>query len=135
MLNSIPSEIQEKVRQILKSELKSFSFSGGGCINNGGRLSTSNGDIFIKWNDRRIFPGMFEAEAKGLKLLRDANTLHIPQVVSVGETNDHQFILLEFVEQRAKQNNYWQELGEGLSELHRNTSPAFGLDHNNYIGS
>jgi protein-ribulosamine 3-kinase len=135
MLNSIPSEIQEKVRQILKSELKSFSFSGGGCINNGGRLSTSKGDIFIKWNDRKIFPGMFEAEARGLKLLRDTNTLHIPNVVSVGETNDHQFILLEFIEQRTKQNSYWQELGEGLGKLHRTTSPTFGLDHDNYIGS
>ena len=135
MLNSIPAEIQEKVRQLIKSELKSFSFSGGGCINNGGRLSTTNGDIFIKWNNRKTFPAMFEAEAKGLKLLRDTNTLHIPDVVAVNETNDHQFILLEFVEQRTKQSSYWQELGEGLSKLHRNTSPTFGLDHNNYIGS
>lgn len=135
MLNSIPPEIQEKVRQIINSELKSFSFSGGGCINNGGRLSTANGDIFIKWNDRKTFRGMFEAEAKGLKLLRNTNTLHIPDVVAVDETNNYQFILLEFIEQRAKQSNYWQELGEGLSKLHRNTSAFFGLDHNNYIGS
>ena len=56
-----------------------FSPASGGCINNGGRLSTSEGAFFLKWNDAARYPGMFEAEAKGLELLRSTDLLEIPQ--------------------------------------------------------
>jgi protein-ribulosamine 3-kinase len=135
MLNSIPAEVREQTTSTLNASLRSFSFSSGGCINQGGKLSTSSGDYFIKWNDRRKFPRMFEMEAKGLALLRSANAVDIPRVVAIGETEDYQSILLEFVEQKAKKPDYWEVLGAGLATLHKKTSPTFGLNHDNYIGS
>jgi protein-ribulosamine 3-kinase len=135
MIPSLPPEIQDRVSEILRTSLTSFSFSSGGCINNGGRLATSAGNYFIKWNNRKKFPGMFNAESKGLKLLAETRTLYIPQVLLQGEAGDHQFIVLEFVEEKPKRKDYWETLGEGLSEMHRKTCPTFGLDHDNYIGS
>jgi fructosamine-3-kinase len=32
-------------------------------------------------------------------------------------------------------NLYWIELGRGLANIHKNRSPTFGLNHDNYIGS
>jgi protein-ribulosamine 3-kinase len=135
MLNSIPAEVREQTTTTLSASLKSFAFSGGGCINQGGKLSTSSGDYFIKWNDRRNFPRMFEMEAKGLALLRNANAIDIPRVIGIAETENYQCILLEFVEQKAKKPDYWEALGTGLATLHKKTSPTFGLNHDNYIGS
>lgn len=135
MIASIPIAIQHELETLLKAELKTFSFCSGGCINNGGKLVTSKGDYFLKWNDREKFPKMFEAEASGLKLLARPEVIRIPEVILSGEADHWQFLLLEFIDEKGKSSSYWQNLGTQLAELHRNTSDHFGLDHNNYIGS
>jgi protein-ribulosamine 3-kinase len=115
--------------------VKGFSFSGGGCINHGGRLETNEGAFFLKWNDANRFPGMFEAEAKGLELLQKPGALFIPNVIGVSERQNYQFLLLDFVDQKQRSGNYWNNLGEQLATLHGISSKTYGLDHNNYIGS
>jgi protein-ribulosamine 3-kinase len=139
MLSHIPSSVLEGVQRLLKIDdsavLKDFSFSGGGCINRGGKLSTSYGNFFLKWNDVGRFPNMFIAESKGLQLLNQQNVIRIPHVIGVGEEGSFQFLLLEFIEQKSPTKNYWQQLGERLANLHRQQAAKFGLDHNNYIGS
>ena len=135
MVTSIPSDIQQKAETLVGATLRSFTFTSGGCINNGGRLSTSAGEYFLKWNEREKYPGMFAAEARGLSMLRKVNALRIPSVISTGETGEHQFLLLEYIDEKPKQKDFWEALGEGLAKQHRLTSPTFGLDHDNYIGS
>jgi fructosamine-3-kinase len=141
MIHSLPINIQSAVQKLLHEKylrsvtLESFSFVGGGCINNSGRLHTSIGVFFIKWNDVRKFPGMFEAEAKGLTRLAAANAIDVPKVIGYGKAVSYQFILIEFVESVSRSKKYWAQLGDQLAALHRNTSHNFGLDHQNYIGS
>lgn len=115
--------------------LEKFFPCGGGCINNGGKLVTSIGSFFIKWNDAKRYPGMFDAEAKGLALLAESNSIRIPKVVGSAEHDSFQFIILEFIESRARSNEHWEILGRSLARLHKNSSSLFGLDHDNYIGS
>jgi fructosamine-3-kinase len=138
MISRIPPAVLEGVKTSLNiddSAFKGFSFASGGCINQGGKLKTTLGDFFLKWNDIKKFPGMFEAESKGLKLLREKNTIRIPEVIGFGESEGHQFLLLEFIEEKFRQKKYWQHLGNKLASLHRRSSDLFGLDHDNYIGS
>jgi protein-ribulosamine 3-kinase len=42
---------------------------GGGCINDAFRVESTAGVFFVKYNDVKRYPGMFESEAKGLRLL------------------------------------------------------------------
>lgn len=116
-------------------ELLEFSFSGGGCINQGGRLKTIAGTFFLKWNSSKKFPSMFSAEANGLRLLKNADAIDIPSVIGVGEDEEQQFILLDYIEQRPQVQSYWKDLGSRLARLHKSTDVQFGLDHDNYIGS
>lgn len=132
---NLPSVIEEALQKSLGLALKSFSPASGGCINNGGKISTSQGDLFIKWNDARKFPGMFETEAKGLKLLASADCIHVPSVVCVSVCDPYQFMVLEHIGQARPSAMYWRDLGRSLATVHRMTSPSFGLDHDNYIGS
>jgi protein-ribulosamine 3-kinase len=129
--------VSDELRRRLGSTIstKRFTPSGGGCINNGGKLETTGGDFFLKWNDRLRFPGMFEAEAKGLSVLQQSKAITIPTVELVGEAGEIQYLLLGFIASAAKRNDYWAQLGEGLAYLHKATARAFGLDHHNYIGS
>lgn len=141
MIGNIPSDIRDAIanyfaeREEENVALKSFAFSGGGCINHGGKLETSIGNFFLKWNDLANFPGMLEAESRGLALLRRSNSIEVPAVVFNGVTDDHQFLLLGYIDRASRAPDYWMKLGEDLAVLHRNTAPVFGLDHDNYIGS
>ncbi len=137
----VPEVIQHGVVSLLKQKiadtltLKDFSFTGGGCINNGGRLTTSHGTYFLKWNDADKFPEMFKTEAKGLKLLAESKSMYIPEVIGAGEAGSYQFLVLEFIMASYRTQHYWRDFGIQLAMLHRNTSLSFGLDHDNYIGS
>ncbi|WP_276367965.1 fructosamine kinase family protein [Chryseolinea sp. H1M3-3] len=138
MISRVPVNVLEGVGELLKIPVSSFldfSFISGGCINEGGQLKTSLGKFFLKWNNDKKFPGMFEAESRGLKLLRKQQAIKIPDVIGNGTRSPHQFLLLEFIEQKTQIKNYSQHLGQRLAALHRCTAPSFGLDHNNYIGS
>jgi protein-ribulosamine 3-kinase len=135
MVSAIPLPIQQQVSERLNIEVKQFSFCSGGCINHGGKLTTSSGNFFLKWNDDQKFPNMFEAEAKGLQLLGQPKVIRIPKVILEGIAGPWQFILLEYIEEKIKSPSYWENLGRQLANLHRNTASVFGLDHNNYIGS
>jgi protein-ribulosamine 3-kinase len=137
---TIPEEVQQEVRIRLKGsnggvEITNFTAASGGCINNGGRLSTSTGDYFLKWNSATRFPGMFKMEADGLKILADARAIKIPEVIAFGEGENYSWILMEYIDSSARKSTYWQELGRQLAALHHKSAHAYGLDHNNYIGS
>lgn len=139
MLQDIPTDVQTGLRSLLDTngrvDLIDFTFSGGGCINSGGKLQTTSGDFFLKWNDARKFPAMFEAEAKGLELLRSTKVVDVPKVIGHGKESNAQFLILAFVEQRPPSKQYWEDLGNQLARLHRTSNDSFGLDHDNYIGS
>jgi fructosamine-3-kinase len=131
----LPEPIIEAISTKLKLQTKRFEPVAGGCINYGGKLVANGGIYFIKWNDSRKFPAMFEAEAKGLELLSGIKAIRIPMVVANDEADKLQYILMEFIDAANRQKNYWRLLGERLAVLHKNTANQFGLDHNNYIGS
>jgi fructosamine-3-kinase len=139
MISRIPGGVLEGVRQVLKlsnaTSIQEFSFAGGGCINQGGKLKTTEGIFFLKWNDAKTLPAMFEAESKGLTLLHQQDVVRIPNVIGHVESSPYQFLLLEFIEQKSRSRNYWEQLGQKLALLHKSSGKFFGLDHDNYIGS
>ncbi|MDQ3193264.1 MAG: fructosamine kinase family protein [Bacteroidota bacterium] len=107
----------------------------GGCINETVKIETTSGNYFLKWNSKKSYPGMFEAERKGLTLLNQQKALKIPFVITSGETENQAFLLLEYIESGSKAENFWNDFGKSLATLHKTTAPEFGLDHDNYIGS
>ncbi len=140
MLSEVPSEVQQAVSAFLQTTmpsavLKDFSFVSGGCINSAGRLKTTAGDFFLKWNLADKYPRMFESERKGLQHLRQPSVIDIPEVFAAGQAGSFQFILMELITKAPVARRYWEMLGERLAQLHRVTAARFGLDHDNYIGS
>ena len=137
----IPAELRDEVLQRMQDEFGSdlqitnSSPIGGGCINNALRLETNRGAFFLKWNQKFAFPGMLEAEAKGLQILQAGMTIKIPDVIVAGESASYQFLVLEFISSIERRSDFWETFGRGLAQLHRLSSATFGLDHDNYIGS
>jgi protein-ribulosamine 3-kinase len=140
MLQEVPPEVQAAVGAFLQTTtpacaLTDFSFVSGGCINSAGKLKTTAGDFFLKWNLADRFPGMLEAERKGLQHLRQAAVIDVPEVFTTGQAGSFQFIMMALIVKAPLAKRYWEMLGERLAQLHRVTAARFGLDHDNYIGS
>ncbi|TRX58701.1 fructosamine kinase family protein [Fulvivirga sp. M361] len=130
----IPEEIKKFcIREL--GELQSFRSASGGCINNGGRLETHSGHVFLKWNSATRFPDMFTKEAKGLRLMQGPQCITVPQVIATYEGEQHSCLILEFLESSVPVKTYWEDLAIGLAGIHKMSADHYGLDHSNYMGS
>lgn len=141
----VPTPLQEPVGELLRttgdpSPIRHARSVGGGCINNAIYLQTDQHAYLLKWNPRPL-PRMFLVEAEGLKLMQATRTVRVPTVVGASDATDTHpaFIVMEWLEGGGRRFDTG-ELGEQLAEMHRTgvspkTPPAYGLDHDNYIGS
>jgi len=105
----------------------------GGCINNAMVVDTDQGQFFLKWHST-IPADMFEKEARGLQLLAEPNILKIPKVIGYGSMDGRHFLVLEYIRSVRQANQFWENFGNALAELHRISCDYFGLNHDNYIG-
>ncbi|SNS01162.1 Fructosamine-3-kinase [Belliella buryatensis] len=105
-----------------------------GNFNQGVQLTTSSGDFFLKINfDQRN--DIFQKEAEGLALLGEFCPLTIPRVYHYGQLEDYCFLLMDWVDSTQAKQDYWEQMGYGLAQLHMATQAYFGLDSDNYIAS
>lgn len=137
----ISDEIVQVVNQWLlqkednSSSIMDTSAVSGGCINECYKLNTREESYFVKYNFAHSFPDMFVAEAKGLSLLKSAQTIHVPEVIYQNEAGKYEFLLLEYIAEGNKTRDFWENFGRNLARLHCTSHEFFGLDHDNYIGS
>lgn len=123
------------VEQHLSTAITGSRFVSGGSINIAYELQTATGKYFLKVNHKTLYPGIFAAEAKGLSMLAQTGAVKVPVTVLQGDAGNESFLLLEWVDARRGSVQATQKLGTQLARIHRNSAPAFGLDHDNYIGS
>lgn len=112
----------------------------GGDINDAFAASLDDGrEVFVKTRDHAD-PRVFPCEARGLAWLAEARALPVPRVLAVSAESSSpglgpQFLALEMLRPGRRRRDYEELLGRGLAALHRAGAPAFGLDHDNFIGS
>jgi protein-ribulosamine 3-kinase len=128
----IESILQESLGN--EAVLKDFQFLYCGNFNLAARVITQSGKYFIKWN-KGDHEGMFESEAKSMELIRETNTVHVPKVYGYGKIQDGAYLMLDFVSESSKKENYWSVFGLKLAQLHSKTNENFGLHFNNYVGA
>lgn len=127
----IPDSISQSVEDILDAEISSQQPVRGGDINQAAKITTEHGSAyFLKWN-LNAPEHMFSTEAKGLQLLRKADTdLVIPSVINY----DTDYLLMGWVAEGGGKVGSAADFGKQLARLHKHTSTYFGLDHDNFIG-
>jgi protein-ribulosamine 3-kinase len=137
----IPPEISQYLTSWFQQEISpstriiSSVALGGGSINEAYHVETSHGHFFLKFNLAKRYPGMFAAEASGLAILKNTECIQVPNVIHNSDTGEYSFLLLDFIRSRLPGADFWHLFGQQLARLHQKTSPDFGLDHDNYIGS
>ena len=125
----------ERIAEKHSLNLDSFKPLTGGDINEVYKLECKDQTLVLKVNSALKFPGMFEAEKKGLELLAGPGVIRIPKTFETATLDDHSYLLLEFIPSGTKNSDFWRVFGSQLAQLHSVQSDQFGLDHDNYLGS
>ncbi len=108
---------------------------GGGSISRTVIASSEQGRWFVKLNRVEQFD-MFEAEADGLNALSASPLLRVPQVVALGVSDRHAFLVLEHIMlQHLRERTAAIAAGRALAGLHRIKGAQFGWHRDNFIGS
>lgn len=116
-------------------EIQQTRSVGGGCINQGYRLSSQDSSYFVKVNSASQAE-MFAAEALGLKQIGQTQTIKAPQPVCWGVAGNNSYIVMEWLEFGSSQSSAWEEMGKQLAAMHQyQQADKFGWDINNTIGS
>lgn len=102
----------------------------GGDVCQALRIDLADGRALFVKHRAGAPPGMFRAEAAGLRWLGAAGALRIPPVVAVGDG----WLALEWIDRGAPHAGTDEALGRGLARLHRAGAPAFGAPHDGFIG-
>ena len=131
-LNAIVAQLESVTGHSLKNY--NLTSVGGGSINTAYQLTANNQSYFIKLNLPSLV-AMFEAEALGLEEMRALKCIRIPEVICFGETEEHSFIVLEYIELGSLRGQASKRLGVQLAQLHHHVQPFFGWHIENTIGS
>jgi len=78
---------------------------------------------------------MFAAEVRALQALSATDAVRAPTVITLGSTEDHAFLVLEYLDLAALDQQGGNRLGTALAQLHRVAGDSFGWDGDNFIGA
>jgi fructosamine-3-kinase len=127
-------------QEITKVTEKSFTLEntrsvGGGCINQGYKISGNGSNYFVKLNQASQVE-MFAAEAMGLEQMYATQTITVPKPICWGVVENSCYIVLQWLDLGGGNSHVWEEMGRQLAAMHKiGKSDRFGWDRNNTIGS
>lgn len=124
-------QIKSKIQKELNCRIISSKSVGGGCINDAETIFTSDNRKFFLKKNFSTPEDMFFKEANGLRELKKANAIRVPEVIMV----DNNFILLEQINSGRKSKSFDEDFGRAFAKLHQYTAESFGFYEDNYIGS
>lgn len=139
MQNNVLQEIEKLLTEKFRQPIfvTSWQTIGGGCINNALKISTSEGDYFVKWN-ANCQPDIFLREAESLRELKKAagNQLVIPEVLGAKMVDSSPgFLIQEYLPPRFSIAKDEEQLGRGLAFIHQYKNEKFGFFSDNYCGA
>lgn len=94
------------------------------------RVPLADGRRAISKRHDAVASGFFAAEARGLRMLREAGGLRTPEVFEVHADG----IVLEDLGHGRRARDYWQRAATGLATQHARAGMCFGFDHAGFCG-
>ncbi|MEF8833785.1 MAG: fructosamine kinase family protein [Halofilum sp. (in: g-proteobacteria)] len=105
----------------------------GGCIHATACISASDGRaLFLKTNTEAHGP-MLAAEARGLEWLAAADGPRVPRVLGHGSDHGRAWLVTEYLDLQPTGDA--AGYGRALARMHAYRGEAFGLGHDNWIGT
>lgn len=127
----------EHVGRALGVEVTGSARLGGGDVAESYRCELADGRTVFAKTHRSPPPGFFTTEAAGLRWLREAGAVAVPEVLAVsdGEVALPPMLVLEWIDEGRSRATTEVELGRALARLHRSGAPSFGREDRRTTGS
>lgn len=135
------NEQLEKIQQLAKiglengrdySDLVTIKPIAGGSINEAFYVESKDAKYFMKYHASAP-KQFFKSEATGLRILKETNTISVPNYISYSDQPGNAFLMQEWIE--GEQTNQTEEiLGRKLADLHRVFGRMHGFKTDSYIG-
>jgi fructosamine-3-kinase len=108
----------------------------GGDISECFMISDGEQRYFVKRN-AKSYLNQFELEAENLAKLRATDTVYVPELVHLGSSKEHAFIILNYLPSKPLDDGKASfKLGVQLAKLHQwGEQKEYGFDSDNFIGS
>lgn len=132
---NLPLPIQQKLEAVLNEKIIETKVLYGGDINHALKLSTHKEHFFLKWNNKQLYPRIFEREAQGLQLIEATQSICTPICIEANTCEDDAYLLLSFIDKGKMSKSFWEDFGRQIAKMHQSTAPTFGLAQDNYIGT
>ena len=129
------SAFRKHLEEQLGKPIQGVSSLRGGDIHHAWKIDFQRDSLFMKANNAPDAAAMFRTEALGLSILRESQSIRIPEEFGTGRFEDWHYLLLEFIPSSNPPTEFWEDFGRQLASLHQTSQAAFGLDQDNYIGS
>jgi len=133
---SSANDLAVAVGDALSGDVMSVVETGGGGISATYRVTIDGGRaVFVK-TISDASPGMYTAEAEGLRWLAETRAVRVPEVLAIKDEDsglERRFLVLTWIDQHLPAPDHDEQLGRDLARLHRTGAPVFGLDRDNFI--
>lgn len=114
------------------ADIKAVKPIQGGSINDAYYVETTNAAFFMKFHADAP-KDFFKTEATGLRLIKETNTINVPNFLAYSDTPENSFLLLEWIEGK-KSVDTEEMLGRKLAQFHQMQGPMHGFNDDTYIG-
>lgn len=114
------------------SDLQTIKKIKGGSINEAYYVQTIDAEFFMKFHPNSP-KGFFKSEATGLRIIKETDTISVPNYLSYSDQPGKAFLLLEWIE-GAKTDKTEVILGQKLAKLHQCFGRMHGFENDTYIG-
>lgn len=104
----------------------------GGSINESCFVETDERKYFIKYHSDAP-ERFFEMEAKGLRLIKETNTISVPEVLAYSDEKNNAFLVMEWIEGQ-KTLNTEEKLGDQIAKMHHVFGNQHGFPDDTFIG-
>jgi fructosamine-3-kinase len=127
-----PPFLLERLRAAGLTDVLDVEPATGGLAATAGLARRGDGtSVFVKAFDEAPSEDVFDAEAEGLTVLREAGGIATPEVVFAGPD----LLVLSVLRPRPDGTAFWERLAHGLARLHTTTRHAsFGWHRDNWLG-
>jgi fructosamine-3-kinase len=122
--------IARRAEELLGSAVAATAPVAGGDISTATKLRLSSGRSAFMKTLTHAPAGFFEAEAAGLRWLGEAGGVRVPDVLAV----EADCLILGWVEPGKLTTEAASDFGRALATTHEAGAPAYGLDHEGFIG-
>ena len=131
---ALDEPLRAAMERALGAAITSASRVHGGDVAIAYRIEVDDGSTRFAKTHATPPPNFFSTEAAGLRWLRDAGTVAVPDVVAVRD-DDPAFLVLQWIDEGPRRDGTDRDLGLGLARLHLTGAPSFGREDRRTTGS